>query len=127
MARGERSEENGYKKAAVIAQDKGLEDDLGGGVCQSSTTLYNAMLKARIPQPMGGIQRLFGGEYRRALGAGNAQAFQQGVKFLAVFGRVNVGERRAQDGDPRLHHRFGQFNSGLAAELYHDAAGYPGY
>lgn len=45
---GERSEENGYKKAAVIAQDKGLEDDLGGGVCQSSTTLYNAMLKAGL-------------------------------------------------------------------------------
>lgn len=44
---GERSAEKGYKMAKVIANDK-LVDDLGGGVCQVSTTLYNAVLKANI-------------------------------------------------------------------------------
>ena len=43
---GERSEANGYKMAPAINKDKQLEDALGGGVCQSSTTLYNAAILA---------------------------------------------------------------------------------
>lgn len=43
---GERSADNGYKEAPGINADKGLEDTLGGGVCQASTTLYNAALMA---------------------------------------------------------------------------------
>ncbi len=42
---GPRSKEMGYLKAGVIIGD-GLVDDYGGGVCQVSTTLYVAMLKA---------------------------------------------------------------------------------
>lgn len=42
---GERTEQNGYKNAAVIADGK-YTDGVGGGVCQVSTTLYNALLLA---------------------------------------------------------------------------------
>lgn len=45
---GERSAERGYKTATVIIDNK-FVDDLGGGVCQVSTTLYNAVLRANIP------------------------------------------------------------------------------
>lgn len=45
---GERSAERGYKMAKVILNGKFVED-LGGGVCQVSTTLYNAVLRANIP------------------------------------------------------------------------------
>lgn len=39
--------EKGYKKAGVIVNNK-IVDDYGGGVCQVSTTLYNAVLRANI-------------------------------------------------------------------------------
>ena len=42
---GERSEKNGYKNAKVI-MDGNYVDGVGGGVCQVSTTLYNALLLA---------------------------------------------------------------------------------
>lgn len=44
---GERTEKRGYKAAAVIVGDK-LESGLGGGVCQVSTTLHNAIVRAGI-------------------------------------------------------------------------------
>lgn len=44
---GERSEKNGYKNAKVI-MDGSYVDGLGGGVCQVSTTLYNALLLSGI-------------------------------------------------------------------------------
>lgn len=44
---GERSEERGYKKAKVII-DKKATEGVGGGVCQTSTTLYNAALYAGL-------------------------------------------------------------------------------
>ncbi|MBW9153131.1 VanW family protein [Clostridium estertheticum] len=44
---GERSAKKGYKLAKGIVNDK-LVDDLGGGVCQVSTTLYNAILRTNI-------------------------------------------------------------------------------
>lgn len=44
---GERTAERGYKSAGVIIGDK-IESGLGGGICQVSSTLYNAMLKAGI-------------------------------------------------------------------------------
>ena len=40
---GVRSEKNGYKKAKIIL-DGEFVDGVGGGVCQVSTTLYNAIL-----------------------------------------------------------------------------------
>jgi vancomycin resistance protein YoaR len=42
---GMRNRANGYKDAPVIIRGK-LEDGLGGGVCQVSTTLYNAVLSS---------------------------------------------------------------------------------
>ena len=44
---GERSVENGYQNAHVIV-DGAYVDGVGGGVCQASTTLYNALLLADI-------------------------------------------------------------------------------
>ena len=44
---GKRTRENGYKNAAVFANG-GVEDGLGGGICQISTTLYNAVLLANL-------------------------------------------------------------------------------
>lgn len=44
---GQRTEEKGYKPATVIVGDK-FVDDFGGGVCQVSSTLYNAVTRANI-------------------------------------------------------------------------------
>lgn len=44
---GPRSSEAGYKNAKVIVNNQ-LVDGLGGGVCQVSTTLYNAVLLAGL-------------------------------------------------------------------------------
>ena len=44
---GERTEERGYKTAKVIIDGK-MTDGLGGGVCQTSSTLYNAALRAGL-------------------------------------------------------------------------------
>lgn len=41
---GERTKAKGYLDAPVIKTDNSLEDDTAGGVCQTSTTLYNAVL-----------------------------------------------------------------------------------
>ena len=45
---GQRNKKNGYLQAHVIGPDKTLVDDWGGGVCQASTTLYNAALMANL-------------------------------------------------------------------------------
>ncbi|WPC42154.1 VanW family protein [Clostridium sp. JS66] len=42
---GERTEERGYEPAPVIIGNK-LESGLGGGICQVSTTLYNAVSRS---------------------------------------------------------------------------------
>ncbi|MBU3159894.1 VanW family protein [Clostridium frigoris] len=44
---GERKASRGYKAASIIIGDK-LEQGLGGGICQVSSTLYNAMLSTSI-------------------------------------------------------------------------------
>ena len=44
---GARTEKNGYKQAKVI-MDGQYTDGVGGGVCQVSTTLYNALLLANF-------------------------------------------------------------------------------
>ncbi|MDO7788701.1 VanW family protein [Desulforamulus aquiferis] len=44
---GPRSTEGGYKNAPIIVNNE-LVDGLGGGVCQVSTTLYNAVLLANL-------------------------------------------------------------------------------
>ena len=44
---GPRTEENGFEEALVIIENEFVEG-IGGGVCQVSTTLYNAALKANL-------------------------------------------------------------------------------
>lgn len=44
---GERNNKNGYRNALVIVGDK-FEPGIGGGVCQVSSTLYNAVLLAGL-------------------------------------------------------------------------------
>lgn len=44
---GEMTEKNGYKPAPTIVSGK-LVDDYGGGVCQVSSTLYNAVLYSEL-------------------------------------------------------------------------------
>ena len=44
---GERTEKRGYKKAKIIVGGK-FVDGVGGGVCQVSTTVYNAVLRAGL-------------------------------------------------------------------------------
>lgn len=44
---GKRSEERGYKKAPVIVEEK-REYDYGGGVCQLSSTIFQAVKKAGL-------------------------------------------------------------------------------
>lgn len=46
-ALGKRSVENGYKEAAVF-ENGGVTNGIGGGICQISTTLYNAVLQANL-------------------------------------------------------------------------------
>lgn len=45
---GPRSQEAGYKEALVIVKNE-FVPGIGGGVCQVSTTLYNAVLRANLP------------------------------------------------------------------------------
>lgn len=44
---GERTSDNGFREATVI-QGGQYEQGLGGGICQASSTLYNAVLKANL-------------------------------------------------------------------------------
>jgi vancomycin resistance protein YoaR len=44
---GKRTAAKGYKEAPVIVNNK-LDSGLGGGICQVSTTLYNAVMRANI-------------------------------------------------------------------------------
>lgn len=44
---GERSAANGFKNAGVISQGRTIQG-LGGGICQVSTALYNAVLRAGL-------------------------------------------------------------------------------
>lgn len=39
---GERTEKKGYKRAPVIVKGE-MAEDIGGGICQTSSTLYNAV------------------------------------------------------------------------------------
>ncbi|MDS1030031.1 VanW family protein [Bacillota bacterium LX-D] len=45
---GPRTKEAGYQEALVIVENE-FENGLGGGVCQVSSTLYNAVLRANFP------------------------------------------------------------------------------
>jgi vancomycin resistance protein YoaR len=45
---GPRSEQRGYRKAPAYVNEKQLVDDWGGGICQVSSTLYNAALLADL-------------------------------------------------------------------------------
>ncbi len=45
---GERTAEKGYRAAPMIVADKSLRDAIGGGVSQTSTTLYNAAIRAGL-------------------------------------------------------------------------------
>ena len=41
------TKENGYKKAKTFTSDGKVTQSYGGGVCQISTTIYNAVLKVK--------------------------------------------------------------------------------
>lgn len=45
---GERTEERGFRQAKVVSADGTLQDDLGGGICQVATTLFNAAFVAGL-------------------------------------------------------------------------------
>lgn len=47
QATGQRTAEKGYKPAAAIAGGETF-DEIGGGVCQTSTTLFNAVARANL-------------------------------------------------------------------------------
>lgn len=40
---GKRTEKAGFKLAGVIKADKSLQDGIGGGICQASSTVFNAV------------------------------------------------------------------------------------
>ena len=44
---GRRSEEGGYKKATIFVKGRHVED-VGGGICQTASTLYNAVLRGGL-------------------------------------------------------------------------------
>lgn len=44
---GERTKARGYQEAGVIINNR-IESGLGGGICQVSSTLYNAIIKANL-------------------------------------------------------------------------------
>ncbi len=44
---GQRTEEKGYKAAAAISGGQSV-DEIGGGVCQTSSTLFNAVARANL-------------------------------------------------------------------------------
>lgn len=44
---GERTEKRGFKTAKILVNGKYV-DGVGGGVCQASTTIYNALLRAGV-------------------------------------------------------------------------------
>ncbi len=46
-ATGQRTEEKGYKAAAAISGGQS-KDEIGGGVCQTSSTLFNAVARANL-------------------------------------------------------------------------------
>lgn len=45
---GERTEDRGFHVAKVVAPDGTLQDDLGGGICQVATTIFNAAFFAGL-------------------------------------------------------------------------------
>ena len=47
QATGQRTAEKGYKPAAAIAGGETF-DEIGGGVCQTSSTLFNAVVRANL-------------------------------------------------------------------------------
>lgn len=46
QATGPRTAATGYLPAPIIMPDKSLQDGIGGGICQSSSTIYNAAVLA---------------------------------------------------------------------------------
>ncbi|HHY82653.1 MAG TPA: hypothetical protein GX505_08230 [Clostridiales bacterium] len=45
---GPRTEKAGFKLAGVIMPDKSLQDGIGGGICQASSTVFNAVALAGL-------------------------------------------------------------------------------
>jgi len=45
---GRRTVERGFRPAPIIMPDRSLQDSPGGGVCQASTMMYNAALRANL-------------------------------------------------------------------------------
>lgn len=49
---GHRTVAGGFKPAAALKDGRTIEDDVGGGVCQVSSTLFNAALRSDIKTPI---------------------------------------------------------------------------
>ncbi len=45
---GERTAEAGWEEAPIIARDKSVKYELGGGICQAATTIFNAAYRAGV-------------------------------------------------------------------------------
>jgi len=45
---GRRTEKAGFKPAPTIAADKSMKDEIGGGICQASSTMFNAAALAGL-------------------------------------------------------------------------------
>ena len=43
---GERTEESGWLPAPTIARDKSVVDEIGGGICQAASTIFNAAFRS---------------------------------------------------------------------------------
>ena len=43
---GERTEDTGWLPAPIIARDKSVKDEIGGGICQAASTIFNAAFRA---------------------------------------------------------------------------------
>ncbi len=48
---GKRTIAGGFKKAGALSGGRTIEDDVGGGVCQVASTLYNAAIRSDISVP----------------------------------------------------------------------------
>ncbi len=135
---GPRSAENGYQSAGVIVGNR-LESGLGGGVCQTSTTFYNAALRADLEiverrahtMPVGYVER--GTDGAVAYGALDLKIknpFDFPIYILAFTSGDQVtfqiyGDRNVKDYDIGVHSELVGTYPGNTKEVY-DASAEPG-
>jgi len=80
---GSRTKENGYKDAPVIVKGR-LIEGVGGGVCQVTSTLYVAVLKAKLEvvervkhsMPLDMWSQVRTQQYRKATSTSNSETIR---------------------------------------------------